>query len=258
MPEIDKTHCSIRLYGYLKELVRGNPSQDIFIKLDNSPSVKDLIESKGVPHTEAALVLINGESVSWSERVKNADRIAVYPFFHEFPIGLTSKVLPPELPEVRFIADVHLGTLAHYLRLLGFDTAYENNWEDPYIIDTGVSETRIILTRDRGILKTGRVRYGTLIRHKEPGKQLLQVLDRYSLRGKIHPYSRCLHCNGTILEIDKESIRKQLLADTAKYYHEFFQCENCKQIYWKGSHFFRSRERFLKEFGLDLSFPDHP
>ena len=91
-------------------------------------SVKDVIESFGVPHTEVDLIIVNGESKNFSYIINDGDDISVYPVFESIDISNLQKLRPEPLREPKFILDVHLGTLARYLRMLGFDTNYRNDY----------------------------------------------------------------------------------------------------------------------------------
>ncbi|MCD4696611.1 MAG: Mut7-C RNAse domain-containing protein, partial [Bacteroidales bacterium] len=139
--------------------------------------------------------------------------------------------------KTKFILDVHLGKLARYLRMLGFDTLYENNYPDPQIIDIAKKEKRIILTRDVGILKNSAVTHGYWVRSQNPREQLREVITRFDLSVNIKPLFRCMECNGIIEKVDKKEIIDQLKPKTKKYFNEFFRCTQCKKVYWEGSHY---------------------
>jgi hypothetical protein len=244
--------CSIRYYGNLKELLdkRKKERRDFFFT--GSPGIKDIVEADGIPHTEVSLVIVNGYSAGWDYRLKNGDYCAIYPCFDEIDIKSESLVLEPEYPRGRFIIDVHLGKLCRYLRMLGFDAAFNPEWKDPDIIDQSNSEFRIILTRDRGILKSGQTRYGCLIRSDNALEQLSQVLDRFSLYKNIYPLVRCLKCNGVIESVPVLSVAPDLQENTKKHYHEFFRCLSCGSIYWKGSHYENMKKMIERLFAVKL------
>lgn len=207
-------------------------------------SVKDLIESQGVPHTEVDLILVYGVSVGFTYIVKDEDYISVYPEFNTIDISPLVK-LKPELPEqIKFILDVHLGKLAKYLRLFGFDSIYENNQKDKELIEASVNGKRILLTRDVGLLKNGKLIYGYWLRNTDPIKQIAEITVGFKLQSKFKPFSRCLSCNGEIKSIRKEEIISKLEPKTNQYYNEFFICTNCGKIYWKGSHW-KKMEQFI-------------
>lgn len=211
-----------------------------------SGSVKDAIEALGVPHTEVDLILVNGESVGFSYLVQGGDQISVYPMFEAIDITPLVRVRPEPLRETRFILDVHLGRLAGYLRMLGFDTLYRNDYEDEELARISSQEQRILLTRDRGLLKRTIVSHGYCLRTTNPREQLIEVLRRFDLFRSITPFRRCMHCNGLLASVDKAAISDRLPPKTSQYYDEFRRCQACDRIYWKGSHYERM-ERFIDQ-----------
>jgi uncharacterized protein with PIN domain/sulfur carrier protein ThiS len=199
-------------------------------------TVKALIEEMGIPHTEVDLVLVNGHSKGFEYQLADNDRVSVYPVFESFDIGDVSKVRPTPLREIRFILDVHLGKLAKRLRLLGFDTIYSNHFEDEQISVLAVKEKRIILTRDRGLLKRKTITHGYCIRSKDPHEQLREVIGRFDLLKCIKPFSRCLQCNSSLVPAYKEEIMDRLPQKVKEKYSHFSRCPKCNKIYWLGSH----------------------
>ena len=202
-------------------------------------SVKDLIESLGVPHTEIDLILVNGKSVDFTYHVQHEDQISVYPMFERLDIAGLSKIRSEPLRTIRFVIDSHLGKLAKYLRMLGFDVLYDNNYADSELALLSSSENRILLTRDRGLLKRRIVEYGHFVRETQPLKQLQEIIQWLDLKRFIKPFHRCIRCNGLLITVDKTEIEDRLLPATKQYYHEFKQCQDCKHVYWKGSHYER-------------------
>jgi len=238
------TTVYLRFYEELNDFLLGHKRKLSFEHTFNgNMSIKDVIESIGVPHTEVDLILVNGKSVDFKFKAKNKDQISVYPMFESIDISDIIKLRPKPLRVTKFILDVHLGKLAKYLRMIGFDTLYENNYTDPFIIETSISERRIILTRDLGILKNKQVAHGYYIRSTNPKEQLKEVIERFDLRKNIQAITRCMECNGTIKVVEKEKIIDQLKPKTKKYFNEFFQCTTCKKVYWEGSHYHRMIER---------------
>ena len=159
------------------------------------------------------------------------------------PAGEQLPVLrPPLLRPVRFVLDAHLGVLASYLRLLGFDALYRNDYHDPELAAISAAEERVLLTRDRGLLKRKIVVYGYCLRTTDSQAQLLAVLARYQLHDAIHPWRRCLRCNGELEEVAKVDILERLEPKTKLYYDDFQRCVLCDQIYWRGSHFERMEQ----------------
>jgi uncharacterized protein with PIN domain/sulfur carrier protein ThiS len=196
-----------------------------------NPTVKHLFEALGVPHTEVSAVRVNGRLVPFSYRVQSGDQIEILP------------ALPPEGAEPglgpRFLLDNHLGQLATYLRMLGFDTLYRNDYQDDELAQVAAQEERILLTRDRRLLMRKVVVQGYCIRNLAPRQQVLEVLHRFGLLGKISPFKRCLRCNHPLQPVNKESVLDRLEPLTKRYYEEFHLCPACNQVYWKGSHYER-------------------
>lgn len=207
---------------------------------DGRQSVKHLIEALGVPHTEVALILANGQAIDFAYLVQAGNRISVYPPFTTLALSPAVPLRPPLVPPHRFIADNHLGKLARYLRLLGLDTLYLNHEAgDAVLADIAHEEGRILLTRDRGLLKRGKVVYGYCLRTTDPAGQLAAVLHRFQLRGELAPWTRCLRCNGLLEAVAKEVVRPRLAPKTRRYFDAFHICQACQQIYWQGSHYAR-------------------
>lgn len=241
------TWVTIRFYEELNDFL---PSGQRKVAFDHTiakgQTVKDLIESLGVPHTEVDLILVNGDSVEFSYQLQHKDQISVYPVFERLDISKVTKLRPEPLREIRFILDSHLARLARYLRMIGFDALHENNYADSEIAETSVREKRIVLTRDRGLLKRRIISHGRYVRNIEPRKQLKEIIDWLDLSGMIKPFTRCMRCNGLLYEVDKESITEQIKEDTNQYYQQFWQCSGCGHIYWKGSHY-EKMEKIVSE-----------
>ena len=209
-----------------------------------SGSVKDMIESVGVPHTEVDLILANGEPVDFAYLVRDGDKISVYPTFQSLDISPILRLRPQPIRESRFVADAHLGRLAAYLRMLGFDTLYRRDYRDQEVAKVSAAERRILLTRDRGLLKRNIVTRGYCVRETNPARQLVEVLQRFNLIQSIAPFRRCIHCNALLRSVAKELVIHRLLPETKRYYDEFFLCPECNRIYWKGSHY-RRMQHFI-------------
>jgi len=229
---------TIRFYQELNDFLPQQLRKKNFsVELKKTRSIKDLIESIGIPHTEIDLILVNSESVDFSYQVQADDRISVYPVFESIDITPLKHNQPQPLHDSRFVLDVHLGRLVGYLRMLGFDTLYANDYDDPTLADISASEHRILLTCDRLLLMRKHIDYGYFVRSRQPRQQLLEILSRFELYHKIKPFSRCISCNGNTRQVDKKTIESKLEAKTKMYYDEFYQCDSCRKIYWKGSHF---------------------
>ena len=199
-------------------------------------SVKHLIEAAGVPHTEVDLVLVNGASVDFSYVPGDGDRISVYPVFEAFDIAPVSLVRPQPLRQTRFVLDSHLGRLAVYLRMLGFDTLYRNDYCDDELVRVSLAERRALLTRDRSLLMRSAVTHGYFVRQRNWRDQLIDVLRRFDLAGCVSPLTRCLVCNALLESVAKQAVADRVPPRSREHCNEFWQCPGCSRVYWDGSH----------------------
>ena len=220
------------------------------VELKKARSVKDLIESIGVPHTEVDLILVNGKSVDFNYQVQAGDHISVYPTVESLDNSSLRSSLrhcqPRPLGQPVFILDVHLGRLAAYLRMLGFDTLYRNDYDDAELANISADEKRILLTCDRRLLMRKQVSYGYFVRTRQPQQQIVEILQRFDLYDKQKPFTRCMFCNGKTRPVNKQQIESRLLPKTKKYFDKFYQCESCDKIYWQGSHYLKMQEMINK------------
>lgn len=232
-----RREIEVRFYAELNDFLPADRRQRSFrYGFTGTPSVKDTVEAIGVPHTEIDVILVDGRSVDFEHRLCGAERVAVYPVFERFDVAKVTRLRPAPLRVTRFIADVHLGKLARHLRLLGFDTAWRRDLEDEEIVDRSLDEGRIILTRDLGILKNGRVTHGYWLRSVHPLEQLDEVVSTLDLARDIRPYSRCLECNGELESISPLRAARQVPLQVFLVYRDFRRCPGCGRVYWGGSH----------------------
>ncbi len=233
----------LRFYAELKDFLSAERRSGTVTRTFDVPgNVKDVIEGCGVPHTEVDLILVNGESVDFSYRVADGDRISVYPVFEAFDLSSVVRVRPQPLRDVRFVLDVHLGRLAGYLRLLGFDTVCSNVWSDHELVGISTGQGRILLTRDVGLLKHGSITHGYFVRATNPRRQLTEVVRRFHLAGSLNPFTRCMECNGWLEPAEKAAIADRLPPATRRNFDEYRTCSTCERIYWRGSHYRRLNE----------------
>jgi hypothetical protein len=200
-------------------------------------SIKDMIEALGIPHTEVEVILVNGESVDFTYIVNDGDDVSVYPMFESLDIRPLLRLRPEPLRRPGFVLDMHLGRLARYLRLLGFDSLYHNDSPDEDLARISSEQHRTLLTRDRILLQRKIITRGYFIRATEPLQQTVEVLRRFDLSGDIRPLGRCIRCNGMLEDVEKDMIIDRLEPKTRRYYEQFRICRDCGQIYWRGSHF---------------------
>jgi uncharacterized protein with PIN domain len=210
-------------------------------------SIKDMIESFGVPHTEVELIIVNGHSVDFSHIVMDRDHISVYPMFESLDIRPLLRLRPEPLRQSAFVLDTQLGRLARYLRLLGFDTLYRNDYSDDGIARLSSEQRRILLTRDRMLLHRSIITRGYFVRATDPLEQVGEVLRRFDLYNDIKPLKRCIRCNGVLADVDKQTVFDRLEPKTKRYYNDFRICRDCGQVYWEGSHF-RKMIRLIDSF----------
>ncbi len=218
---------------------RGRP---FTYDLPGTPSVKDAIEACGVPHPEVRLILVETRPVDFSHRLESGHRISVYPADCHPPIPEANLLPIRPMGRASFIADVHLGVLARFLRMLGFDCRYES--EDPG--DAGIAaiareENRIVLTRDVGLLKHAAVRYGHWLRHQDARAQLAEVVTHYGLKQEFKPFTLCMRCNHPIESVAKEKVADRLPPRVLRECKHFSQCGGCERIYWKGTHYLKMK-----------------
>lgn len=209
-------------------------------------TVKNAIEALGVPHTEVELILVNGRSVDFAHRMKDGDRVSVYPVFEAFDIAPLVRVRARPLRRTRFIADSHLGGLARLLRMAGFDTLHDNHYADDEIRGIAAREGRTVLTRDRELLKCRDVTHGCYVHALRSAQQLREIVERLQLAGSMAPFTLCLHCNLPLAEVGKADVLARLPPMVAANYNRFRTCSGCRRVYWEGSHWRRMRELIEK------------
>lgn len=188
-------------------------------------TLKHVIESLGVPHTEVALVKVNGNLGALSQQAAAADHIQVFPHIE-----------PVRIVNIRFALDGHLGRLAAYLRMLGFDTWYDRFADDPQLACVSKAQSRVLLTRDVGLLKRREVELGYCVRSDKPHQQLREVTRRFALLPHLSPFQRCMDCNAPLDPVAKTEIAHLLPPHTRETKNEFSQCRDCRKIFWRGSH----------------------
>ncbi len=242
--------ATFRFYEELNDFLPSERrKRDFAHRFIGTPSVKDTIEALGVPHTEIDLILVDGQSVGFDRKLVGGERVAVYPVFEVFDVASLTRLRATPLREPRFILDVHLGKLARYLRMLGFDALYQNDYDDQTIVAVAGAERRIILTRDKGILKHNAVTHGYWLRATAPHDQLREVVAAFDLARRIRPFTRCMACNGVLHPVEKSAARHRAPPGVVEDFDDFAECETCGKIYWPGSHFDRMRGMIL-DFGF--------
>jgi uncharacterized protein len=222
----------VRFYGPLVDLAE---QPEVVAPFGEPRSVKDLIEALGVPHPEIGLLLVDGAAVGFDHLLRGGERVAVYPPWRSVPLAEAQRLEPSALPP-RFVLDVHLGTLARRLRLLGFDCWYRTDADDATLADVTVAERRILLTRDRGLLMRRVITHGYCPRSDDPDRQLDEVAERYDLAERLAPLTRCVACNGELSEVEAGEVAAQVPPLTRAHVDRFARCEACGQVFWPGAH----------------------
>jgi len=230
---------------------------ELEMEFQGRQTIKHIIESLGIPHTEIGLLTSNEQPIDFSYLVQHDDHIVVYPatanldtlsgIFNDGRLAV----------EPHFILDNHLGKLATYLRILGFDAIYRNDYEDDELTAASVNLNRILLTRDRQLLMRRTISLGYLVRSLQPDEQIIEIFQRFNLSSMVKPYHRCLRCNVSLVAVDKNSILHRLQPKTRKYFQVFHLCPQCERVYWKGSHYDRmvdSVANILAQLGKDDNF----
>jgi len=244
-----------RFYAELNDfLPRARRGVTFLHEFRGGPSVKDVIESLGVPHTEIDLILADGESVDFSWILRDGARVSVYPVFESIDVAPLARVRPAPLREVRFVLDGHLGRLARYLRMLGFDARWRADAADDEIAGVAAAEHRIILTRDSGLLKRRIVTHGYRVREADPRRQLVEVVRRLDLFRAFAPFRRCLRCNDLLETVRKEDVVADLPPRVRERHDAFRRCPSCRRVYWAGSHH-RRMERLVSDLLAERARP---
>lgn len=225
--------------------------RDLPLAFEPTVPVRHLIEIFGVPHTEVEIILVNGDSVGLDHRIAEGDRVSVYPLFEALDVTPLLRLRTYPLRDSRFVVDAHLGKLARYLRMLGFDTLFFHRGDDRDLAAISAEQHRILLTRDRDLLMHRIITHGCYVRSMPPLEQLAYVIKRLDLCRSTQPFTRCINCNGVLEDVEKEEIQYRLLADTCRVFDEFRQCGDCGQIYWKGSHY-QKMQRLVERLCVDL------
>jgi uncharacterized protein with PIN domain len=234
--------ATLRFYAELNDfLAAERRGREFTCRCARAATTGHMIEALGVPHTEVELVLVNGESVGFERALGDGDRVAVYPKCEMLDVTPLLRVRDRALRETRFVADAHLGGLARLLRMTGFDTLYDNHFGDDEIESVAAAQKRIVLTRDRNLLKRSAVTHGCYVRALRSELQLREVFDRLDLARSAQPFTRCLSCNTLLRAIDKAEIAARLSPGVRRRHERFVVCDGCARVFWEGTHWQRMR-----------------
>ncbi|WP_454762644.1 Mut7-C RNAse domain-containing protein [Cupriavidus campinensis] len=234
--------ATFRFYEELNDfLAPSRRRRDTVAPCARAATVKHMIEALGVPHTEVELILVNGESVPFDRILQDGDRVAVYPTFESLDVSPLLCVREHPLRVTRFIADAHLGGLAHLLRMTGFDTLYDNHFEDGEIARIAAGEGRIVLTRDRELLKRRGITHGCYVRAIKSSLQVREVFSRLDLARGARPFSLCLDCNVPLHRIGRADADGRVPEGVLARHAHFVSCPHCRRVFWEGSHWRKMR-----------------
>lgn len=246
----------IRVYAELNDyLPPERRFTDSRLLLDGSPTIGCLVDSNGIPRGEVDLVLLNGASVSFEERVHQGDRISVYPVFESFDVGVDQRVRDDALRVPKFVLDVHLGKLACHLRMAGFDAVYRNDYEDPELAEIARREQRVLLSRDRRLVDDSKLDRAFRVRSENPEDQLAEVLERFQLHRSLRPFTRCLRCNESLIAVSLDEVRGQVPERVRESQTAYRRCPACRRIYWRGTHVERMTALMERVLLRESAFP---
>lgn len=234
--------ATFRFYEELNEfLAPGRQRREFAVPCARAATTKHMIEALGVPHTEVELILLNGSSVGFDALLHEGDRVAVYPKFEAFDITPLLRVRGQPLRATRFVADTHLGALARLLRMMGFDTLHDNALADDEIARIAAAQHRIVLTRDRDLLKRRCITHGCYVHALRPGPQLREVCERLDLARSARPFTLCPKCNAPLQPASAAQLEPRLPPRVRELYARFATCASCDRVYWEGEHWQRLR-----------------
>lgn len=243
------SQATFRFYEELNDfLPEENRKRDFEVPFSPTCRTGDVIASLGIPHEQIDLILVDGISVPLDHLLEGGERVSVYPVFESFDIRAVKYPGTSPLRHLTFVADGHLGKLARYMRLLGFDTLFDQSLDTHGLIETAVKEGRVFLTRSRRLLTDGRLIRTILVPGEDLKTQLTSVIQRLDLYEDMQAFSRCMICNARVKRVSKESVAHRLPPKVRLKQKTYFLCPSCNRIYWKGTHFKRML-RFVRQFG---------
>ncbi|MBC8318514.1 MAG: hypothetical protein H8E41_11455 [Desulfobulbaceae bacterium] len=228
----------LSFHGHLRNLLRRGyqNQQKIEHALNRRASIKDIIESMGVPHTEIGRLIINDQEVSFLHIPNNNTSVEIFPLSGPDDFLTATSLRPEPLPELIFALDMNVGKLVKLLRMAGIDTFYTNPISELELLKVGVEENRIVLSRNKDLLKRKALTFGYLVKNFSPEKQFQEIIHFFGLTRNLQPFTRCMACNGLLKKVDKQKIIAELEPLTKIHYHCFQQCSDCTKLYWSGSH----------------------
>jgi len=232
--------ATVRFYAELNDhLAPERRFTSLTLPADEDTTVAGLLAGTGIRLSEVDLVLRNGEPARFEDSVAPGDRLSVYPVFETFDITRTQRLRPRPLRTPAFVLDVHLGKLATYLRMFGFDASYAPSYTDDQLVHISLEQRRVLLSKDRALIHDTRLERACAIRAGDPREQLLEVIRRFDLVGSAMPFTRCLRCNTLLVPIAKEAVLDHIPPRVRERGDQFTICVECQGIFWKGTHYER-------------------
>lgn len=242
--------ATFRFYEELNDfLAPERRRRDFSVPCARAATVKHMIEALGVPHTEVEVILVNGESVGLGHALRDGDRVAVYPVFERLDVTPLLRVRAEPLRVTRFLADAHLSRLARLLRMAGFDTRDGGAADDAAICAAAAAERRIVLTRDRELLKRRTVTHGCYVHARAPREQFREIVTRLDLGRAARPFTRCMACNTPLRPASEADLDARVPEEIRRRFDRFNACDGCGRVYWPGSHWERLRRLLVETVG---------
>jgi hypothetical protein len=240
-------HLLLEFHGDVPDLLNRVPEKNntIIYPLSRRASIKDILESLGVPHTEVGKIILNGVEQRFEKIAENGEHFEIHPLSPALPPTEATILRPNPLKTCCiFLVDINVGRLAGLLRMAGFDAeSVDKESTSRTIVEKAIREGRILLTRNKDLLKHRELVYARLVRNQDPDLQLREIINLYSLENLLQPFTRCISCNGLLADVKKEDIIDRLLPLTKKYFNRFRICTACNKIYWHGSHHEKMKEK---------------
>jgi len=205
---------------FLRPAQRSGP---VPVRCDGVSTLGHVVESLGVPLTEVGALVVNSGPAGRAYRPADGDVAEVL-----------AMPRPQHVDAPAFLLDVHLGTVARRLRLVGVDAAYDRDADDDQLIERANEGRRVLLTQDRGLLRRHSLWLGAYVRGTRPDDQFADVLSRFA--PPLTPWTRCTSCNGLLVPAAKADVAAQLQLGTRQTYDSFSRCESCGRVYWRGAH----------------------
>jgi hypothetical protein len=232
--------ATLRCYAELNDhLPREQRQRDLTFTFPETVPVRRLLEAAGVPPDEVELVLVDGASSGLDTPVSDGARVSLYPVFERFDVAPLLRLRRRPVRRVRFVCDAHLGKLARRLRLLGFDTLFGNDPGDAELVRIANAERRVLLTRDRALLRRRDATHALFVPQAPVARQLQLLIEGLHLERLAAPFTRCTCCNGELVPVEPSEVAGRVPPRVLGQQRRFWRCRGCGRIYWEGSHYRR-------------------